>query len=237
MGTIPRKFTKIWPHSETSSPLGSEMIWHRIIPFPNLKVCPKKYHTSAVTTPNWLNRSLVFVLLFRLVLFSCGFPSLLSVAVINTTANSNWELEKGWFGVYFCCSPSLRQAKLEADTKAGNHGGKVFTGWLLMILGLLCYITHGYLPRGGIPHGGQSPPILIINQENDPQTCLSHRPGWWRQFHSWGSFLDDSTYVKLTKTHQQSGLGIFCCRFQFVLFILRKWKFHSLVLAILEFTV
>lgn len=97
-------------------------------------------------------------------------PSLLSVAVINTMAESNLEMER--FISSYCLSSSMkksqgRSSRLESGIR--SHGGMLLP-CLLLRTGSTCLFVDPkdlqkiYLPTSGTTHSGLGPPTSVINQ-------------------------------------------------------------------------
>lgn len=77
-------------------------------------------------------------------------------------------------------SQSLRE--IRTGTKAGqepvsrnlsgDHGGMLFKGSFFMAFSA-CFLNYqNHVPKGGIAHTGSDSYTAVINEDNDPQTCL-----------------------------------------------------------------
>lgn len=113
---------------------------------------------------------------------------------------------KGCFGSHLCCGPSPRQANLEAETEAETREESYLLGCFLWFS--RCFFIQ---PMATCP-------VMVLSTVNWAQSYqslmkkMTHRlasslleAGPWLRFF----LLDDTIHVKLTKTHQQSGLGYF----------------------------
>lgn len=92
--------------------------------------------------------------------------SLLSVAVINTMAESNLEMER--FISSYCLSSFMkksqgRSSRLESGIR--SHGGMLLP-CLLLRTGSTCLFVDpkDYLPTSGTTHSGLGPSTSVINQ-------------------------------------------------------------------------
>lgn len=123
-------------------------------------------------------------------------------AVTSSRTKSNLE-EKGFLSL-----TSRREVRAETQGGAWRQEVKqrprgTVLCWFAVrgLLSLLSYPSQDHLPRGGTVHSGLSPPIPIINQENDTQACLQGNP--MRRFLNWVFlFPDGSGLCQVEKKNQ-----------------------------------
>lgn len=183
--------------------------YNKIIALRNLRVCLKKTHTTVVNTPNWLNRTGVLGFFWgggSRFFSSCGFLCLFCYCD-KQYCQKQLRTGRGCFGLHLCCGPSLRQANLEAETEAETKEESYLQGCFCDSQVAFLYNSQPpaqewHSPQWTEPnhlnHLSRKWPINWPTGQSDggSPTVEVLLPRWL-----------DSIPVKLTKTHQPSGLG------------------------------